>query len=125
MVKQNSSTNAAKTATKPPKPDASIVIAALRNSYPGRFCEDEIPSDKTRKPLNTVCRALDGITSIAKILYANEVERDAGGEGAQVLSTTLVYGLFEGLVLLAEHGNFNATDLGEALFQEAKKGGAR
>jgi hypothetical protein len=107
-----------------PSGDKQICIAALKIDYPGRFPDDEIPSDKTRVPLNNACRALEGITAIAKILFANEVQRDAHGEDADVLSVATAFGLFEALIFLAEHGDSSATDLGGVLFREAMKGGA-
>jgi hypothetical protein len=123
MAKANGTASPApKKGASKPILDASVCIGALRVDYPGRFGEDEIPCDKTRLPLNVTCRALDGIQAIAQILYAYGVERDAGGEKAQCLSARTVFGLHEALIILVEKGNTNATDLGDALFHEAKGG---
>ncbi len=103
---------------------ARVCINALSINYPGRFDTDEIADSKLRKPLNNVCRALDGITAIAKILYSNEIERESAGADAQTLDKRIVYGLCEALVFLAEHGNSRASDLGEELHQQTT-GGAR
>jgi hypothetical protein len=101
--------------------DHAVEIGVLSIAYPGRFSEKEMPLAKMRLPLNSACRALDGITAIAKILFANEVERYAQGEGAQLLDVTTTYGLFEAIVFLAERGNCDASDLGEEIVNEAKE----
>lgn len=103
-------------------PDPSIEIAALRLDYPGRFDSDEIRDSSLRLPLNATCRALEGIHAIVKILYANDIEQQGNGVDAVKLSPKITNGLFEALVLLAEQGNANATNLGEELFQRERGG---
>lgn len=95
-------------------------IASLRIAFEGTFDESQIPSDKTRIPLNKVRRAFAGLTAIAQILYANETERDAHGEDAEALDIKTVYGLFEALTFLSDGGNANASDLGHHLMRQAK-----
>lgn len=95
-------------------------IAALRVAFEGAFDESEIPSEKTRIPLNNVCRTFDGIKAIVQILYANETDRDTHGEDAELLDIKTVYGLFEALTFLSDGGRANASDLGDHLFRQAK-----
>ncbi|MDB5853254.1 MAG: hypothetical protein JWR22_1295 [Herminiimonas sp.] len=98
----------------------SPCIAALRIDFQGRFPEREILCEKSRVSLNSVCRALDGISAIVKILYANETERDAQGPDGDLLDIKTVYGLFDALVVLTDSGNADASVLGSHLFRQAK-----
>jgi hypothetical protein len=95
-------------------------IAALRIAFKGTFCETEIPCKETRLPLNSVCRAFDGIQAIVQILYANETERDAQGPDGDLLDIKTVYGLFEALVYLSEGGDNDAADLGSHFASQAR-----
>lgn len=105
-----------------PGQGGEIDIGALRLDYEGRFDERDIPSPSIRLPLNATCRALDGIRAIAQILYSNEIERQSQGAQGQPLNERTAYGLFEALVALAEVGNAKATDVGEQIFQQSRRG---
>lgn len=113
--------NSASNAT-PPKV-TSICIGALRVDYPGEFLAGEMP-DQFLIPLDSAHRAFSGIKAVAKILYANEIERQGQGENAELLDITTTYGLFEALIFMATEGKGKAEELGEELFAQAAKGGA-
>jgi len=105
--------------------DAPPCIAALRIAFEGTFDKSEIPDTSDRVRINNVRRAFAGIQAVAKILYANEVERDSQGPDGDVLDIKTTYGLFDALVYLSHGGNTDAFDLGQSLCIQAKGEGSK
>ena len=83
----------------------------LNIDYGLRFDENEIPDVKLRSSLNSTVRKLRGISAIAKIIQANEVEKSAQDEPSS-LTPVLIGGLYDALIELAEDGSGLAEEIG-------------
>jgi|GEM_PF-6159572 len=107
----------------PPSPgNPASHIAALAVEYGGRFAKEDIPQDAARDDFNRAALAVEGIEAIAKILHANEVERQSQGENADCLDKRTMSGLLAALLHLAGSANFalqDAVDASVEIFREA------
>lgn len=88
-----------------------------------RYEKREIPGDKERELVNRACGKGHGIFAIARILRANEVERQAQDpDNFQGLNNKDVMGLFEALVELSGDAYHAAGELGDVIADAAKEG---
>lgn len=88
-----------------------------------RCNEHEIPDDYARDLVNRACGKGQGIAAIARILRANEAERQSqDADNFQGLNNADVTGLFEALVELSEDAYRAAGALGDVIIGATRKG---
>lgn len=97
-----------------------IIVQPLAINY-NRFKDGEIPDAMVRNRLNNAWRALDGLSSIGRILEANYAEQ-IGQDSPLVLDGRVMTGLFSAVVALADVGRGEVDDCGEHIHAQEKGG---
>lgn len=87
-----------------------------------RFLANEITDPEMRKPINRAHAAFNGIRTIGKVLYANEVEKQANS-GEWSLPATDQDALFQTLSVLAEISFLDLEELGDYVTGLQRNGG--